>query len=478
MMWLRNLLFSLALLLGVDALAAAAQATPSVRIALTQNAFGKFVDGIVPAVAGALQGSTFPDYRTSESGFDIAVTSVRLQTFSVPDFTAVLLANGNVQVSLHLDIMVTAHYDINHGGFPKMHTSGDINAGAANGHFTVVIDLQDNAGHLQVSIASASTDIGTFELKITGGLVQELVSFLVDIFNKWLQPPVNNAINNALTGSASQAVQRATASYPEQVSIASGVQISYALTGAVDENPQILSIPASGAVVGPGGLVPPFRPAVMPAVLDTAHMFQVLISDYLWNSVAWIYTQEKLLQKDITIQDDQNLNTTRWSLLLPNVKSLCPNAWCPMEVISGIFPNSAPTFTLSAASGMMLNVPLQMDFVVDKPDGTKAPAFSLQISLDLVSKVSVKNPQTLQIEFTYFDIAIKVLASPIGPFDPTIINDALKELCNQVIVPFANQIAAAGLPIPVVNGISFANPAVVIADGYLAVATDISYTPN
>eukprot|EP00762_Andalucia_godoyi_P004341 ANDGO_05466.mRNA.1 Putative BPI/LBP family protein At1g04970 len=450
---------------------------PGARIALTENAFSKFIDGIIPSVAGQLQGQKFPDYKTSQSGFDIAITSITLKTFQIPDFQVSLGAGGVVQVSLHLDIMVTSNYEVSHSGFPPLHASGNINAGAANGHFAVTLTISDNGGHMEVSISGANTDVGPFTLQISGGLIQEVADIIVQIFNKFLRPPINNAINAALTGAANKAVERATTSYPEKVNIGGGNMISYSLTSNPDCTSQYFSIPVEGATSGPGGLIPPFSPSAMPVVVDSSHEFQIIFSDFLWDGLAYVYTQEKAFERDITSAQDPKLNTTMWSVLLPNIKTLCPAASCPMEIIEGILPNSAPSFRMSASHGMNLTAELQWQFVVDRPDGSKAAAFSLQVILELLAEVTIQNEKTIHLELHYLDVDFTITSSPIGPFSPSVINSEINRICNTVIVPMVNSLLVSGVAIPVVDGISFVNPEVLTGDGYLAIATDISYSP-
>jgi flagellar biosynthesis protein FliQ len=463
--------------------------TPGARIVLTQPFFTDFVNGIVPALANQLQGMAFSDYTTSDSGFDISITQLRLATFQVPNFGIQLENSNQVQITLALNVLVTGHYDVKHGGFPHMETSGDLKAGAGNGHFQVTVALTNNAGHLEVSIVQANTDIGQFTLSFSGGIVQEIIDILIRLFNSYLQPPINRAINNALTNSANQATQRATTSYPEVASLAvpptmqGNNDLYYSLVGAVSGTAQYLSIPVAGQTVGPNpSLVPPFQPADMPVVYDTTHHIQFLLGDYLWNAAAWVYSAEGAFELVINQNTYAKLNTTYFSTLLPNVAKLCdrPSGGCPMQIQLGILPNGpAPSIKLTQAAGMNASAELQWVVGVLQQDGkTLKPAFGLAVALDVVAKPStdvVKN--IVHLTFSFFDVAFQITSSPIGPFDPKLLNAIIEEVCNLYVVPALNSLVAPGIPIPVIGGLTLVNPVVAAMDGYLVIAANAQYNP-
>jgi hypothetical protein len=91
--------------------------------------------------------------------------------------------------------------------------------------------------------------------------------------------------------------------------------------------------------------------------------------------------------------------------------------------------------------------------------------------------------------------------SAVGPFPANIFAEVINLFCNVkrfallfkaqplvtqavlyvtqgLLIPAINKAGAAGLPLPTVNGITFVNPELVLGDGYIQIATDVTYSPS
>ena len=66
--------------------------------------------------------------------------------------------------------------------------------------------------------------------------------------------------------------------------------------------------------------------------------------------------------------------------------------------------------------------------------------------------------------------------SSLVSVDLNSVQDMLNFVVKYVLLPKANKLTAAGIPLPTVDGVSFQDPSVAIMDGYALVATDISVT--
>ncbi len=65
--------------------------------------------------------------------------------------------------------------------------------------------------------------------------------------------------------------------------------------------------------------------------------------------------------------------------------------------------------------------------------------------------------------------------SHVGTITVSEVDHIIKTLCTDAIVPFFNYYLSHGINIPTIKGVTLINPTIVYGQGYLAIATDISY---
>jgi hypothetical protein len=98
---------------------------------------------------------------------------------------------------------------------------------------------------------------------------------------------------------------------------------------------------------------------------------------------------------------------------------------------------------------------------------------------------------TLAGNLTYLTGNFSVSYTEIGPVDVSLFMNLLNELFDRGIVPMVNLVLKQGFVLPTIQGtnclhvialncwtgVTFVNPTIGWADGYLYVSTDITYTP-
>jgi hypothetical protein len=65
--------------------------------------------------------------------------------------------------------------------------------------------------------------------------------------------------------------------------------------------------------------------------------------------------------------------------------------------------------------------------------------------------------------------------SNVGTINVALFDNIIKTLSTDAIVPFFNYYLAHGVNIPTIKGVTLINPTIAYGQGYLAIATDISY---
>lgn len=78
---------------------------------------------------------------------------------------------------------------------------------------------------------------------------------------------------------------------------------------------------------------------------------------------------------------------------------------------------------------------------------------------------------------TYASADFNVTYSSIGPFDVKNLDKLINLFLSQGLIPAINQVLHTGFPLPVIAGLSFNNPSVGWGNGYLYIATDVTYNP-
>ena len=68
--------------------------------------------------------------------------------------------------------------------------------------------------------------------------------------------------------------------------------------------------------------------------------------------------------------------------------------------------------------------------------------------------------------------------SSIGSFDAQLLQDAVNFLCEGFVVKELNKYGAAGLQIPLVDGVQLVNPEIKFGNDYIMIDTDINYKPS
>lgn len=87
------------------------------------------------------------------------------------------------------------------------------------------------------------------------------------------------------------------------------------------------------------------------------------------------------------------------------------------------------------------------------------------------------NGITLYGSLKYVNSTFSLLNSNIGEFDPSVLIKLVTIFLAEGVIPTVNEQLATGIVLPTVQGVTFQQPSLSWGDGYLAVTTDIQYTP-
>lgn len=366
----------------------------------------------------------------------------------------------------------------------------------------------DGGGHPTVNAHTCSTNIGNINVDFHGG-----ASWLYNLFAGQIAGMVKKNLDSQLCSAAKQAINdqgnKALASLPVVEKIDSTAEINFMLLSPPTFSPSYMDTYHKGEffwIKRPTEA--PFSPAPIPASSDTSRMLFLWITDYVANTAGYVYTEADVLK--YTVHANQipswspvKLNTTSWRVLLPNLYRTYPNMLMQLDLSATLAPTLKTTpaglaitiFGLCRVSAVLPNGTVATAFILnavracwrwrarDAPGGlarTLSHADAVQ-TVNASGRVWVtpKGKQELiMANATFISTAFDVTESRIGPIDAQNLTAVVNLLCQYAVIPLLNSFANQGVPIPLVDGVSFVNPAITLANGYIEVSTDFLYKPT
>eukprot|EP01027_Heterolobosea_sp_BB2_P022050 GEZU01032433.1.p2 GENE.GEZU01032433.1~~GEZU01032433.1.p2 ORF type:complete len:241 (+),score=130.30 GEZU01032433.1:3-725(+) len=162
--------------------------------------------------------------------------------------------------------------------------------------------------------------------------------------------------------------------------------------------------------------------------------------------------------------------------MIPPLYAEYPN--CAMQVQASLATYPSLHFTQNGAEAQAL---AQILVQVIEKNGTVADAFLLDAAIDAtIANLAVKEVGgnlTIVGEATGMTVNLTLKWSNVGDFSINIFQVILNGIVRGEIIPKVNELLGNGIVIPAtVPGLTFVNPSLQLAEGYIAVTTDISYT--
>jgi len=203
-------------------------------------------------------------------------------------------------------------------------------------------------------------------------------------------------------------------------------------------------------------------------------MLQLFISDFMVTSGAYAYWQAGELDFFITPEmvpttSPIQLNTTYFNDLIPQLYSRYPGRLMYLNVTVA----AMPTVNFNS-SGALVTAVTHVDFLVIINNST-VYCFTLEITLHLTGNAHL-NGTKIYGDVTYVYADVTLYRTAIGNFSVSNLEDVV-QLVVSVGLPIINQKLAEGFVLPVVDGVELVNPLIKFGAHFLAVTTNVKYTP-
>ena len=148
-----------------------------------------------------------------------------------------------------------------------------------------------------------------------------------------------------------------------------------------------------------------------------------------------------------------------------------------MKLVLGANPALPAQVSLSPVA---LNATLNFSatFAVILRNGTLTNVFSLASIVSAGGEVAC-NSSVGQAAITFqlkeLGLRLGLQWSRVGAIDVSSLQELVNLAVQAGLLPQINKAGASGIPIPVVDGVKFEDPSLTFGDGYVKIATDISY---
>jgi hypothetical protein len=356
------------------------------------------------------------------------------------------------------------------------------------------VDVSNETQMASVDVKSCTPDI-KLSITISGLLILDpIVDIVIDVFKGILQREIGKAIcKNTVAGIGMLNTFLTNFSYQQPLPEAIGGEvIDYHLTSSpavVAGPPRYLQIPVGGEVLAKDGSHAPEDAPVLPALLDTemgSHMFTLQVSPFPVNTALYTTWQAGVLQVDVP-KDSAGpfatyLSTAYWANDLPELAARFPE---DTDMLLRIGFGAAPNFALAAGQATV-TAALSMNFVAVPPEG-EVPVFVLGTPFDADANVFLSSDNsTIQASLDNLGkLKLTVESCEFGDLSPKILlllNPVINTLLQTTVVPLVNKVLANGFPIPTIANenasLSFPNPVLSVADGYILVGMDFHIDLN
>ncbi|ELR16783.1 LBP / BPI / CETP family, Cterminal domain containing protein [Acanthamoeba castellanii str. Neff] len=463
---------ALVLALVLFGLVALGSANPGFKVTLTQNGLN-----YARGVAMQYLQQKFATVHVPDQGGDAhapvigkinwQLQNIVISGLSLPQSSIAILPGRGVSVNIaqaSLEITMDFHYREHHWPHIKGHGNLVIHGSGIN--IGVAVQVGEANGKPTLAVISSQCSIGNLSVKEHGG-----PSWLYNFFLKVLHNAIKNAAEKAV-GSAIQNLlndggNRALQTIPFTEQFAGIAEVDYSLVSGPTFGPNYLTINSKGEFY----YLPHKTP--MPDEVN-GDMMQIMLSDFVPDSASFVFRESGkmtafLKDKDLPSWSPIRLNTNSWAHILPQLPQKYPN----MEMQAEIVTTSPPTASF-APQGIQVAGPGQIIVSVLPASGSPVNVFALNIQLSTSAKVTVQNGR-IYADLTYLNSPVTVAYSNVGTINVSLFDNIIKTLSTDAIVPFFNYYLSHGINIPTIKGVTLINPTIVYGQGYLAIATDISY---
>jgi len=202
---------------------------------------------------------------------------------------------------------------------------------------------------------------------------------------------------------------------------------------------------------------------------------QTVVSDFVANSAGFSFFREGKLvlvlrDQDVPKWSPIRLNTSSFEFFLPQLYNKFPNMAMQIKLYSTV-----PPLTVFQTSGALVKAIGNLEVYVVQ-GAALIPAFTLTGWISAAGVATVEG-NLLYGSLSFVQGNFTFQSSNFGPFHVEPLDQLLKLLFSNGILPAVNTLLKRGFHLPTVKGLTFINPTVGFGNHYLWVTTNAQYSP-
>ena len=461
---------------------------PGFRTAITEKGFEYIVQVGLPILEAQLNNIKIPDlhgdYPSPIGNVHWDLTNIRMGNFKIPK-AAISTGTAGLTVSASgLSLSGGAHWHYKtHIIFPVSDSgSADISLSGTSLSVTVKIG-KDSKGHATLSSSACKFSIGGLSIHFHGG-----ASWLYNLFDSEIAGSIKGSLNGQICKQAVNAINtqgnKALESLPVQVNVDKTAMVDYSIVKDPVFNAQYMETEHKGEFLSRAKpQEAPISPVSLPGIGSTTRMLYIWLTTYIANTAGIVYTDAGKLHVRITPDEVPpnipiKLNTSSFKLIIPSLYTKYPN----MNMTLLLHATKPPVMTVDP-KGANVTVFGDVDVCVydTEHNNVVTPAFNLSVIVYTNATLGVKEEgKTPYIigKANFIGANFSLIYSSIGNFNAKLLQEAVNFLCEGFVIKELNKYGAAGLEIPLIDGVQLINPEIKLGNQYIMVDTDINYKPS
>jgi len=466
------------LLLGVVALTSAAN--PGFKVSLSQNGLNYARQVALEFLQKRFSTIKLPDQNGQASapiigGIDWTLTNIVMSGLQIPQSAIGIIPGSGVQIKFaDAQVHLTMDFHFRQRNWPHIEGSGNLVIQGSGISIGVATQVGASNGKPTISVTSCTCSIDKLDVKEHGG-PSWLYNFFLSVLNEVVKQIAEKGISGAVTSLINNAANQALQTIPFTEDFADIAEIDYSLISGPTFGSNYLTLNAKGEFYYlPNKTEAPFSAQPMPDLVSEQKL-QVMLSELVPNSASYVFrTSGKMtgVLKDKNLPDwaPIRLITSSWAYIIPEMAKKYPNMQMQAQ-----FTTSSPPTAQASPQGILISGPAEIVVSVLPPDADPVPVFGINIKLISSGKATVSEGKVLGV-LSYLNSSISTGFSNVGTINLSLLDSIIKLLCENAIVPFFNYYLSHGIIIPTIHGVSLVNPQIVYGEGYIGVATDVTYT--
>ncbi|KAK6479503.1 bactericidal permeability-increasing protein-like [Huso huso] len=209
---------------------------------------------------------------------------------------------------------------------------------------------------------------------------------------------------------------------------------------------------------------------------DQNRMVSLGLSQSSANSAGFAYHSAGILR--IRLTDSMipkvspiRLNTTSFESFIPEL----PKRYPGMLMLVDLFTSQQPLITFQTDNVTAQAFGAAKVYVI-LPNATLAPVFVLDICASFSAKLFMSDLKLTGF-MTLNNVSLNLASSELGPFQTKSMENVIRAGIHLAVLPEVNAKLKSGIPLPATPEVSLVNPVLKVNQGFVMLATDVSYSP-